>query len=80
MRNVVAHQAFVWLALMPSEDDFHEIHDYDFPSDGNEEERGARKVVRRLLGNFVSERRKEIQGLLQMSGAFIKASEAADRG
>jgi len=77
MRNIATHQTFVWLALMPNEDDAREINDYDFPADGCEAERAARKVVRKLLREFVAEQRLAIKTLMEVTKLFIDAAETA---
>ena len=76
-RNVAAHRAFIWIALMPAEDDAREITDYDFPADGNDAERGARKVVRKLLRDFVAERKNEMAALIKLAEVFVEAGQAA---
>ncbi len=77
MRNVATHQTFIWIALMPDENDAREINDYDFPADGNEAERGARKVVRKLLRGFVAERKSEIAALIGVARPFAETAQAA---
>jgi len=77
MRNVATHQAFIWLALMPNEHDAREINDYDFPADGTDAERQARKVVRGLLREFVAERRGEIKKLVDATEPFLEHGHAA---
>jgi hypothetical protein len=62
---------------MPSEDDAREINDYDFRADGNDAERGARKVVRRLLRDFVAERKNEMAELIKIAEPFVEAGQAA---
>ncbi len=77
MRNVATHQTFIWIALMPDENDAREINDYDFPADGNEAERSARKVVRKLLRGFVAERKSEIAALIGVARPFAEAGQVA---
>ena len=74
---MATHQTFIWIALMPDENDAREINDYDFPANGNEAERGARKVVRSLSREFVAERKSEIAALIGAARPFAETGQAA---